>query len=854
MLPKNAFHRHERPCPSDWVRLAVQLSLFGVCLLFAACGGSSSVVGSGNGGNNNGGTGGSGGGGNIAPQITLVTPSQINTNAADIGVGFFVHGSNFSQSSTVDINGSPAASTYFQDSTLLSAFPNPNQITTTATYSISVSGSTGQSNALPLTVYQPPQGPEPFIALPGYSPGVEDAVPPIATGDFNGDGHDDVVIGAGPLFPGLAVMFGQADGTLDAPQYLGSGVNSLAVGDVNGDSFPDIVAGVDLGSQPVASSVTVYSNDGAGNFTAGAPLTFAGSFPGPMALADIRGTGKNDLILSVNNPSSLYLFPNQGNGTFGQPVTIASLGPDRWFAVADFNGDGRPDIAYEGVNASTGNPNTHLLINQGGGVFTDVVPAELANAGGIMVVGDFNDDGLPDLAIQVSNQSSVSLQTFLNMGNNSFANVSSLPLGFPGLYAPFQFAVGDFDHDGFLDIAAENGFGSTGASSVVFLWGDGTGHFTQQEVIGPSGFGLATADINGDGIPDILVPDAELAITVLLGHTGRSYPQPTVLFLSNAVSMAIGDVNGDGFPDLLFAGAPSAIFLNDGHGEFTLAGNPPLIGNGPGEELADLNRSGKANLIGLTVNSSGGESVVIYPATGDPNYSGSPIAIPIPPGITLTSGYMVADLDGDGLPELVFDEGIAWNQGNYQFTFVPLNMNGVPAVADVNGDGKPDLITPDGTFLNLGNRQFRNIHVNGLPVTEGYQVVFGDFNGDGIVDVAYADLVTEQYIGVAYGQGDGTFVVQSSFATSESTLGNVVKLIAGDFNGDGKTDLVAPLFFGPHVLVLTSNGNAQFQTAYFATGLPAYDMLSADLNMDGKMDFVLLPTIPAGVAEIIFGK
>lgn len=348
-------------------------------VLSVACGGGGGST-SGSGGNGSGG-GGGGGGKNLPPTLAVVTPSQVNTNAAP-AINPIVYGSGFTNLSEVEINGT-GVTTLFQSSSELWTLTPFGTLATPGVYAITVNGPYGESNALPVTVYTPEQGPQPFIALPGYSPGVENPPSAIATADFNGDGRDDVVINAGTSGLGIAVMLGQANGELGTPQYIGPspspGAISLAAGDVNGDGFPDVIAGnyPAVGSNNLnASSFTIWLNDGTGNFTAGQSLTFARTYPGPMILADMLGPGRNDLLVAAEQPNTLYLFPNQGNGPFGPPVTLASLGPDRWFAVTDMNGDGLPSIVYEGVNVSTGNPNTHILLNQGGGVFSDVLPAD----------------------------------------------------------------------------------------------------------------------------------------------------------------------------------------------------------------------------------------------------------------------------------------------------------------------------------------------------------------------------------------------------------------------------------------------------------------------------------------------
>src|SRR5713101_2692097 len=240
---------------------------------------------------------------------------------------------------------------------------------------------------------------------------------------------------------------------------------------------------------------------------------------------------------------------------------------------------------------------------------------------------------------------------------------------------------------------------------MLILWGDGTGNFTSQQVIGSDGVFSASGDVNGDGIPDIVTPDGMLAATVALGTTGRSFPQPETVLPDVASSISVGDVNGDGFPDLLFAGdyvhqISGSTFLNDGHGVFQLAGRTPPSGT----TLADLNRDGKADLAAFV-----GDSLMIWPGTGDPNFGSSPITIQVPASVGSFGGFLVADLDGDGLPELIGNDGIAWNKGNFQFEFTSMTMNGVFAVGDVNNDGRLDLITANGTFLNEGNQQFTQI-------------------------------------------------------------------------------------------------------------------------------------------------
>ena len=718
-------------------------------------------------------------------------------------------------------------------------------------YSVAVSDSGALSNSVSVVVYPPVEGIQPFQALSAYFVGAGHGPGAIAMADVDGDGLVDVILN-GPSAPNqldIAILKGQSDGSLSTPTLIqGVAANALAAGDVNGDGAADIIAAIypAPSSNGSTSSFTVLLNDGKGNFTPGQTVVFNGAHPNPMILGNFLGSGMNDLVMEVelNNPTrAIYLFPNQGSGIFGSPVTLVSAQIVD-FAVADFNGDGRLDIAYS--DSATG---THLLLNQGGGNFNDVLPAALTNIAGRILAGDFNGDGLPDLAIEsTSNSTTIALQVFLNQGNNVFTVVSSPLTLAPAGSNPFALMVGDFDHDGILDIAG-------GGDSGIFLWGDGTGNFTIQTVSGPAGFVAAAGDINGDGIPDVVMPDqAVIAAAVALGNSTRSFPQPYYLHPEVASGLSVGDVDGDGYPDLLFSGnsvdqIAGSVFLNQRNGTFALAGRPSYWGL----TLVDLNGDGKAELFGNQ-----GDTFMIWPGTGDPNFGSSPVMIPAPSFAASVGGILFADLDGDGLNDLVGPNYIGWNQGNFQFSFVQIGSGAVFAIGDVNHDGRPDLLTLTGTFLNQGNREFVQISNNGLPIQTGDVVGLGDFNGDGILDAAFATpFQGSGAVLVAYGRGDGTFYIQSFLNATENFVGNanITNVLVGDFNGDGFADIITPLELSPYVLLYTSDGKGKFATSYFAPGVSTIYMAAADLNRDGKTEAVLLPSqgaIPPTTAAILF--
>jgi hypothetical protein len=287
--------------------------------------------------------------------------------------------------------------------------------------------------------------------------------------------------------------------------------------------------------------------------------TFPGLFPGPSSLADLDGDGKPDLVLGVQQSSgvsgSLVWLKNTGGG-FAPPTTLVATTPgnNKHFAIADFNGDGKLDILYslDGSPASF-----HLLLNQGNAQFTDQAVAALNGIVGIPIAIDFNLDHIPDVVVAVPTSTGAQLYSFAGNGNGTFTQVASIstpPLG--------QLVVGDFDHDGFHDLA---GPGVRDPARMTYFFGDGHGNFSQQQVVGPEGQFAAVCDFNGDGIPDVVVPDNISFVSLSLGRKNRNFSQPLALTPALVTGVATGDINGDGLPEIFAAGfsessTPGTIF------------------------------------------------------------------------------------------------------------------------------------------------------------------------------------------------------------------------------------------------------------------------------------------------------
>ena len=788
--------------------VALILAAFGLPL--SGCGaGSSSSGGSGEGG------GGSG------LSISLVSPSVIMVGLPQGEV--WVSGTGFTSESQVWIDGEPASQTILTAPGTLEVEVSLSLSATVGVHKFAVQNGTQVSNTLPYTVYAPQQGALVMQATPGFLVG-GNITAIIVSADVNGDGLADAIMAGPPLSnsESIAILYGQTDGLLSQPQYipLPAILWALAVGDVDGNGKPDLVA---VTGDPGASSisVSVLSGDGHGNFQP--PVvqqTLTGIFPGPAYLADMDGDGQLDLVLAVEQLSgtstNIVWLKNTG-GSFAAPVTLATT-CCRGFAVANFNVDGEPDVVYEAASTQT----MHILLNQGSGKFKDQAVAGMNGVAGVPNVMDFNLDGIADVVLEVSESNGDQLYSFKGNGDGSFTQVAVLNT--PPLT---QLVTGDFDHDGFPDLA---GPGPDEPFELVYFFGDGQGNFVTQAVVGPAGEYAAAGDFNGDGIPDVVVPDGYGFVSLSLGRTNRNFPSPVALSPATVTNVSAGDINGDGLPDIMVGGdvindIPGTVFLNQGNNSFQLAAyTNPFTG-----VLADLTGKGVADLLGGPV-----AGLEIWPNNGTPDFSSSPIRIS-----NSTSGpFTVVDMDLDGCPDIVTADGQVF-YGNCAYQFTPLvlsNSNWGPyVVGDFKGDGTLDIVTSAaGTFLNTGGRTFQQVTNNTLPLINGALAVVGDFNGDGKDDVAL-NLPGVGSIAIYYSNGDGTFYQ----ATVLDDPGGPAAMVAGDFNGDGRIDLAVGLLGSEQLCILFNAGGGEFTRSFFASGASTGTMATSDFNNDGKPDLVL---------------
>ncbi|MEZ4867562.1 MAG: VCBS repeat-containing protein [Caldilineaceae bacterium] len=683
----------------------------------------------------------------------------------------------------------------------------------------------------------------------------------IATGDLNGDGALDLVVGN----QGQNYLY-LNDGYSHLTQALPFGGNEFtvdtALGDVDNNGALDIVA-YNMGAPSV-----VYRNSGDGVFTQAAQFAPASGVEDQLVLGDIDGDGDFDLVAArALAEGSIYL--NNGQGGWAQAATLpAGLNP----SLLDADGDGDLDLLV--IQPDSAQPNRsylYLYRNNGHGNFTG---ARLNLNGGKpfnqrFAAADLDHDGDLDFVISSRTRSGCTgnncedLRLVIDRGLLGYASIALDNAGAGALY------LADLDNDGDLDIATTGLDADTqradNLQSRVYL-NNGinalllTADFPSQ-AIGPEQVrprDLALADLNADGILDIALGSSD-ANALYQGRAGQLFDrcQTNLLLIDPRLLV---DLNGDGHLDLVLQ---SGLLMNDGKGNFQSSLSLPLTLELASQlAAADLNGDGRLDLIAIHPNRSG--AIFLQSSNGQFSQAAQLDQESYP-----ATSLAIGDINGDGTLDIVLGRGTApgaatatpgenrlyFNDGNANFAPATL-LNPVVddtqalALGDVDADGDLDLVVansqetqgqPQGKqnflYLNDGSGHFSEQQLWGTGVDRTRSVALGDLNGDGQLDLVAGN--SDQLNAIYYNDGSGDFAQAHLLGQLPDAT---AALLLVDLNHDRALDIIAANVRQSDALYL-NDGLGQF-AASPAFNEPVanariFTMGAGDLDHDGDLDLVV---------------
>jgi len=344
----------------------------------------------------------------------------------------------------------------------------------------------------------------------------------------------------------------------------------LVTADLNGDGLPDVVNSTTLygGAAGEAGRLDVYLHPVSASGSFGAPTSYAaGRDPWFLASTDLDGDGLPDVVAASVDDGALLLFPGDATapGTLKAPVQLASPGASQ-LAIADVNGDGLPDLVAADYNVS-------LFLQNPAAPGTFFAPLGLYSGGANWVaVGDLNGDGLADIAVTDATGVKLLLHTGAASSTTFQAPVSVYqPTANLNVAGADAVAIADVNGDGLADLVITDP-GPTGGAQpfVAVLLQDAANHGQFLAAVDyPTaahslGQDVVVADLNGDGLPDIVVGGSR-DVSVLLqdpAHPGSFLAAQDYATPLGTYQLSVADLDGDGHPDIVVTNGATTPTVN----------------------------------------------------------------------------------------------------------------------------------------------------------------------------------------------------------------------------------------------------------------------------------------------------
>lgn len=594
----------------------------------------------------------------------------------------------------------------------------------------------------------------------------------VSSGDLNGDGYPDLVT-ANTGDNTISVLLNKGKtgyGTFNSAVTYNVGTQPFqaAIGDVNGDGYPDLAV-----TNYGANTVSILFGSAAGTFTPASTLTLAtGCSPYGAAIADFAHTGYSDVAVTCNQSSQLYVFPNNGNGTFGTPFISSTDTGAASLVVGDFNRDGKLDI----VTGNTLANDISFFAGYGNGTFAAAVTGESLNFPATIAAADFNGDGILDIIGVAPNFNAVELT--LGVGDGTFGSFQDRHAGqFTNTKQPWGIAVADFNNDGKPDVVTANTYNQVNLASPAY----------QARYLGaypaiPGGnpsvnllYNTSGTQISLSTIPASPLPYNNTNTTI------NATVQPTVSGVDPTGSVTFEDSTG-------------AVL---GSGPYALSGGVATynVGHlGSGSYLFTSLYSGDVN---YQPNTASGSGFVI-------SVSGAPVTLTLTPSSvdyyqTFTAGVTVTGTAGSGVP--TGNAKIYTSTGTLVGTINTLTATGNNSTGSVT-------ITANAPNFNVGTYQLYAVYT---PTNGNYQAGSSAYqtltvSQDPVsVSTQCADFLTLGFCNTA---------VAASYGPTLNS-GTVTYTITGDSQS-----------YGPTPVALT-NGNAYLAFPFGQDGSGSYTVSAA---------------------------
>jgi len=658
--------------------------------------------------------------------------------------------------------------------------------------------------------------------------------------DFNGDGRDDLAVLN--VFDGVSIVINTAGtmGTIDLTvdsllPFPGRfpRLPSIAAGDSDGDGDIDLVVS--------GETIWMFHNDGAGTFTEGAPI-MSGRETIDLTFADVDGDGDND-VATVDNERSISIAKNLGGGSFTAATPYAIDG-GKFVSVdaADLDGDGRAEIvALHGPISSTPPGYITILDRDETGVISIKEYTTATRVRHVRVIGA-DGDGRPDIAILAGcdqygcSGGEGSLNILLNRGLGGFGNYSVTSGGDElGRVDASDLAAADFNNDGHMDIVITH----WESSSIKIFGNDGFGRFSEVGALSghPGSDSVVAADFDNDGDHDLVFSEQSIAVGFARNRGDGTFATSIVDYVGRYPNLAVADMDGDSDLDVVVSahGRGLVVYLNNGTGDFTASPTEYRQQQGP--------RSYGYPIAITDIDDDGDVDVVVGQAEW----------------IDPVSQMRVLIYRNNGSGSLATPEILVLGEGPS-----PVSL----AAGDIDNDGDPDIAVGDAS-----NGVIRILTNTGGVLTPTISIAVG---GTGLRDVALADIdedgrldviaavrsaeysgvsataIASESISVWYGEAAGGFSTPQYYMSGLSPTA----LSIAPFTETGKLDIAAVDGKNNNIWVLKQSEPRQL-IDFDLDGLENFieldlglDIYDPDNDDDGLLDGID-PGVIAGLIEDI---